>query len=173
MDCCFEWKRNHKKMKFSFLFFPIETRRKNRMFDRDVLQRIRRFLRNRELIETLCVCRSWGVLLHQSLFTEFKVSHQEDLMNMIRRYLRHRQTICRTVLVGMDLSEWPFQSPEMILVACRGTMSSSSCPPVVRTFRYQHQYESFVQKDQFDQYVDSLRNMERLSITTECEEASL
>lgn len=147
-------------------------------FNRDVLQCIRRFLRNRELIETLCVCRSWGVTSSQSLFTELKVSYQDDLMKMIRRYLQHRHTICRTVLLGMDLSEWPFQSPEMILVACRGKMdhssssssSSSSSKTILRTFRYQHQYERFVQKDQFDQYVESLRNMERLSITAEWEE---
>lgn len=136
----------------------------------DTLKCIRRFLPNRDLIETLCVSRWWMVAPGQSIFTELRVSQHDDLMTMIRRYLHHRQTICQTVLIGMDLSEWPFQSAEMMLVSCRGNMVNIGfgiTPPRIRTFRYQHQYEQFVQKDQFDRYVESLRNMERLSITSE------
>ncbi len=125
----------------------------------DELQSIRRFLDNGDLIETLCVCRAWRVTLGTSLFTEIKVTVHDDLMKMIRRYLQHRKTLVRTVLVGMNLDEWPFTSAEMILVACRGLPTP---PPIVlKTFRYSHQYEQFVQRDRYDRW---LQKMERLSI---------
>lgn len=133
----------------------------------DELRCIRRFLDNRDLIETLCVCKAWRVREGSSLFTEIKVTATDDLMVMIRRFLKHRQTIVRTVLMNMNLDEWPFSSHEMILVACRGSMPRFLSPPhTLRQFRYSHQYDRFVENDRYDRYLESMRKMEKLSIVS-------
>lgn len=96
------------------------------------------FLSNQEMIETLCLTRSSSQFT--PMFTSITVRLTDNLMTQYRRFLKHKQSITRTILCQMNVSEeWPFESQRMVLVACKGV------PKVWRTCRevvqYRYMYE--------------------------------
>lgn len=108
--------------------------------DNNMLTEIRSFLTNRERIEFICTCKRWNHL-STSVFHSLTVFPTDDLMMNIRRYIHHKQTLKRTVLIQMNVDEeWPFETTEMVVIGCKKKTPFSPKVQKVTSLRYQYQW---------------------------------
>lgn len=91
----------------------------------DITKYIFSFLDNRTLVNMLLCCKKIRKMYvssryhsPQNLFTSITVLPEDNLMDCIRRYIDHRHTIKKTVLIGMKDPEvlWPFKTKEMVYI---------------------------------------------------------
>ena len=107
---------------------------------RDMWFQVRDFLNNRERIEFMCVCK---VFRHLScaVFHSLTVLPTDDLNMSFRRFMTHKQTLGRTVLIQMNVDEeWPFETQEMVLIGCTKRKPFSPKVKKVTQLRYRYQW---------------------------------
>jgi hypothetical protein len=87
----------------------------------DIFLHIKNFLDNKTIINLLCTNSNIKKMIgNKNIFTSLLVKYNEDLLDNIKKFINHKNSIKTTILYRLDSPHifWPFDTRIMIFIDC-------------------------------------------------------